>query len=99
MLAGEAAMLRGMPVLAGQHRNLPGLAPVNKSVGDVDGAVAFRYSQRAAGAKSFCKSTSNKARFVIIFSLSSGFLIIRRQFTTQVLRHRATNRLSVQTLA
>ncbi len=26
MLAGEAAMLRGMPVSADQHRNLPGLA-------------------------------------------------------------------------
>ncbi|GHK52397.1 hypothetical protein KPZU09_21330 [Klebsiella pneumoniae] len=50
MLAGETAVIRRMPVPAGDDGS-PRAAPVDKRIGYVDGTVAFRNRQRAAGAK------------------------------------------------
>lgn len=51
VLAGETAVIRRMPVLAGDDGLAARQAPVDKRIGYVDGTVAFRNRQRAAGAK------------------------------------------------
>lgn len=51
VLAGEAAVIRRMPVLTGDDGLAARQAPVDKRIGYVDGAVAFGNRQRAAGAE------------------------------------------------
>ncbi len=51
MLAGKAAVIRRVPVLAGNHRFASFQAPVDKPVGDVHRTVALRDGKCAAGAK------------------------------------------------
>ncbi|SAS49287.1 Uncharacterised protein [Klebsiella variicola] len=51
VLAGEAAVIRRVPVLAGDDGLAARQAPVDKRISHLDGTVAFRNRQRAAGAK------------------------------------------------
>ncbi len=51
VLAGETAVIRRMPVLAGDDGLAARQAPVDKRIGYLDGTVAFRNRQRAAGTK------------------------------------------------
>jgi len=51
MLAGKAAVIRRMPVLAGYHRFAPRQAPVDKQVGDVNRTIALRDRKCATGAE------------------------------------------------
>lgn len=65
VLAGETAVLiRRMPVRLATMGS-PRASPVDKRIGYVDGTVAFRNRQRAAGAKVVLQSTSNSARCAI----------------------------------
>lgn len=94
VLAGEAAVVCRMPVLAGNHDFAARQAPVDQPVGDINGAIALRHGERAARAKIICKSTSSSARLVIISSL-----LIGSQLAAQVFLHQAANGLNVQILA
>ncbi len=51
MLTGEAPVVRRVPVLACEDRITTGLAPCYQLVCDINGAVALRDRQRAAGAE------------------------------------------------
>ena len=51
MLAGEAAVVCRVPVLAGDNGFAAGETMVDKSVGDIYGAITFRYGKCAARSK------------------------------------------------
>nr|VXZ85861.1 Uncharacterised protein [Klebsiella pneumoniae] len=94
MLAGETAVIRRMPVPAGDDGLAARRAPVDKRIGYVDGTVAFRNRQRAAG-----KSRSANQP---VTALDVPYVLLkprRGEFATQILLHRRANGVNVQLLA
>ena len=51
VLAGKAAVIRRMPVLACHHRLTARFTPRNQRIGNIHGAIATGHRQRATGAK------------------------------------------------
>ena len=55
VLAGKAAVVRRVPVLACDNRLAAGFTPVNQRIRHINGAVTFRDGQRAARAEIILK--------------------------------------------
>ncbi len=79
MLAGEAAMLRGMPVWLTSTGALPGLAPVNYKA--LAMSMVLSPSATAAVGAKCCRSTSNKA----------GLRALSSPLVVRLLNHRRVN--------